>query len=1061
MNLRKAFLIVSLALTSMLTLIGGVTFAALSSFNEASAATRHRQNSMALMSEVHHEVGLLGRLVSSYVSTANPRFLIYYYDILAIREGSKPRPSDLSASYWEQVIAGTRTYVAPTTGEVLPLVDRTGQLGFNESEQAVVRRIYQITEQMKQIEQIAFAATQGLYDPVNEEFVSENEPQREFAEALLHRAPYLKLRADLALAVEELSSLVDQRTASNLERASSRLQDWIFSALVLLLGTGVILIFSYRYLQKYLLDPLTVLHKTAQALAGKSFSERVGDVHGVEEVQSLATTMDGMAVAIEAELKQREVAQQALREARAKAEVATEAKSIFLANMSHEIRTPMNAILGMAYLAIKSGLPPRQHEYVTKIHSAARSLLGILNDILDFSKIEAGKVALEATPFELEPVVQNALFMVQQRAEGKHIELILDYPLPGNFPALVGDPLRLGQILINLLTNAVKFTETGHVRLAVRETACDASSSSLTFSIEDTGIGMSAEQVARLFQEFTQADGSTTRKYGGTGLGLSISKRLVEAMGGEIGVESVVDRGSVFHFTLPLPIAPGSRKQVRDQPILCQRALVVDDYPPAAASMAGMLRSMGCAQVEQSSGGEDALLRLVAASEAGESYDLLLLDWDMPGFPGSAVIQALQARHIELPARTVIVSAADAALLRAEVMYPGGSELAQKPLMPSILRRICMAESNTEVLLAPESKQQQFGVLNGMRILLVEDNEINQQVAREILSGWGAVVDVAAHGRAALNLLFSLAPDSYAVVLMDLEMPVMDGREAVRRLRADNRFKTLPIIAMTAHTLGLELQRALAQGIDGYIAKPFEPEELLALLHPYLRQDGQHELALTLPPPTTPQVEVFMSGEGAYVEALNAIAEIDSALLLKRFGGRVPFLAKALRRFADDATLFVGKLKALLLQGDRETAHRQVHSFKGLAGTFAMTALQNPVLALETAITEGSSELAGEIAEVEARLGPLLEKLGQLPECLEQSAPRPGDGELAALLNLLRQQLNDGDGEAEELWRSNKDRLGSLYSPLQLAAIERAINQWNVEEALAALAHPSPREETQ
>ncbi|HXE40675.1 MAG TPA: response regulator, partial [Azonexus sp.] len=941
LNLRKAFLIVSLALTGMLTLIGGVTFGALAAFNEATAAAQHRQNSMALMVGIQQEVGLLGRLVSSYVITSNPRFLIYYYDILAIREGVKPRPDNLSASYWEQVIAGTQHYAAPTTGEVLPLVERTKQLGFDLGEQAVVRRIYQITEQMKQTEQVAFAATQGLYDPVAGEFVSEAEPQRKFAGALLHQAAYLKLRADLALAVEELSSLVDQRTANNLGRASRRLQDWIFSALVLLLGTGVVLLFSYRYLQKHLLDPLTSLHRTATALAGKSFGERAGDVRGVEEVQALATTFDGMADAIEAELKQREIAQQALVEATAKAEVATEAKSIFLANMSHEIRTPMNAILGMAYLALKSGLPPRQHEYVAKIHSAARALLGILNDILDFSKIEAGKVALEATPFELEPVIQNALFMVQQRAEAKHVELMLDFRPCRH--ALVGDPLRLGQVLINLLTNAVKFTESGHVRLGIREMACDAAMATLTFRIEDTGIGMTPEQVARLFQEFTQGDGSTTRKYGGTGLGLSISKHLVEAMGGEIGVESALGRGSVFHFTVRLPVAAGAGVVDDGLGLRCRRALVVDDYPPACASVAEMLRATGCSYVDQATDGESAVAKLLAAAERETPYDLLLLDWDMPGLSGAALIAAAQSRGGALPAKTVVMSAADTALLRAEINCPAISELLPKPLMPGVLRRICAAREAPGVTPAADSSARDSGVLSGMRILLVEDNEINQQVAREILSGWGATVDVAADGQVALSQLFSNPSGTYAVVLMDLEMPVLDGREAVRRLRADERFKDLPVIAMTAHTLGQELQQVLALGFNAYIAKPFEPEELLALLQPYL--PGKAAVARSVQPAPLPAA-VVPGGEEIIAAALAAIEEIDTELLLRRFSGCTAFLVKALRRFAEEARCFPGKLRDALALGDRATAHRHAHSFKGLAGTFAMTALQNAVLTL-------------------------------------------------------------------------------------------------------------------
>ncbi|UCV04381.1 response regulator [Dechloromonas denitrificans] len=1052
MNLRRAFLAVSLSLTGMLVLIGGVTFGALSGFNEASAATRHRQSSMALMDEVRHEVDLLGRLVSSYISTANPRFLIYYYDILAIREGAKPRPENFSAAYWEQVIAGTKAHLSPTAGQVRPLVERTAQLGFDVGEQAVVQRIHQITEQMKQIEQVAFAATQGLYDPEAQEFVSEAKPQREFAGALLHQPPYLKLRAELALAVEELSGLVDQRTASNLQHASEALQNWIISAIFLLIGTGLVLLLCYRYLQRHLLDPLTLLHRTATALAGKSFGARVGDVHGVDEVQALATTMDGMAAAIEADIRQRENVQQALLEARAKAEVATEAKSIFLANMSHEIRTPMNAILGMAYLAMKSGLPPREHEYVAKIHAAARSLLGILNDILDFSKIEAGKVALEATQFEVESVVQNALFMVQHRAEGKHLELILDYRLAPDFPALIGDPLRLGQILINLLTNAVKFTEAGHVRLTVSERSREARISTLVFNIEDTGIGMTAEQVSRLFLEFTQADGSTTRKYGGTGLGLSISKHLAEAMGGEIAAESVVDRGSVFHFSVRLPLAADVALDQDAGPI-CQRAMVVDDYPAARDSMADMLVTLGCRQVDRSSSGEDALARLVAASAAGLPYDVLLLDWLMPGISGSGVVEGLLAQGIALPRKTIVVSAADAALLRAEVSQPGVSEYVQKPLLPNVLRRICGAAASPESPPVSEYKGLRSGRLAGMPLLLVEDDEINRQVASEMLRGWGARVDIAVNGQLALDRLFALPPDHYAAVLMDLEMPVLDGREATRRIRADARFKDLPILAMTAHALGGDRQRLATPGMDAYIVKPFEPEALVEALRPYLRQAETAPVsAMDMP---------ANARELPFIEALNAMPEIDSALLLRRFSGRIPFVARSLKHFAGDGRRFVGELKEAMAIGDHETAQRQIHSFKGLAGTFAMTSLQQAVVALENAIKAGAANPSGEIATVDELLRPLLDKLDRLPGVASEPAPPAISANLNGLLDRLRRHLSEGDGEAEELWRSNKARLAVLYSPLQLAAIERAINQWNIDEALAALANTAPREETQ
>ena len=1050
MKLRKAFLFVSLSITAMLALIGAVTLGSLSAFNQSVEVAKQRQESMLLMNEVNHEVDLLGRLVNSYVSTANPRFLIYYYDILAIREGTKPHPQNLPPAYWEQVIAGAQVYVAASTGPLLPLVERTSQLGFEIGEQMLVRQIHQITEKMKQTEQIAFAATQGLYDPEKQEFVSETEAQREFASRLLNQPPYLKLRAELAIAVASLSTMVDQRTANGLAEVAQALRDSIFLGLILLLATCVVLVVSYRYLQKDLLDPLSMLHRTAKALSAKSYGERVGNVHGVAEVQSLALTIDSMAEAIEADLAQRELAARALRDARAKAEVATEAKSIFLANMSHEIRTPMNAILGMAYLAMKSSLPPRQHDYVAKIHAAARSLLGILNDILDFSKIEAGKVVLEAAPFDIESVVQNALFMVQQRAEGKRIELVLDYALPANFPMLNGDQLRLGQILINLLSNAVKFTEAGHVRLGIHELARNVGTSSLCCRIEDTGIGLTGEQVDRLFQEFSQADGSTTRKYGGTGLGLSISKRLAQAMGGEITVKSEVDRGSCFQLTVQLPLASHGELAVDPGPIACRRALVVDDYPAAREGMAGVLRLLGCEVVDEAASGPAALAKFETAQESGLPYDLLLLDWMMPGQSGGELIETMHRRGMALPAKTVVVSAADISLLRAEVMHPEVCEVIQKPLLPNVLRRICASFSDHQASVDAALKTPHAGLLSGMKILLVEDNEINQQVASEILEGWGACVDVAVNGRLALDLLLAKAPDWYAVVLMDLEMPVMNGHEATLHLRADSRFAQLPIIAMTAHAVGSDLLRALNEGMSGHIAKPFEPDDLLAKLRPYLRQDSPSPAALRLP--------VHSAAENRFINALKALPEIDVPVLLRRFHGRIPSLARALQRFVEDAQVFVARLKVALAEGDMATAHRQAHTFKGLVGTFALPLLQQAATDLEVAIKSGVVAPNKEIATLEAMLPPLLDKLATLKLTQRSEDVPPVRNHPAAFLTLLRQYLSEGDGEAEELWNTHRESLAGLYTPLELARIERAIGQWNFDEALAALSKKSDNE---
>ena len=1042
MNLRKAFLTVSLVLAGMLGLIAAVTLGSLHAFNTFSEQSGRRQSSLTLMNELSHEVDLLGRLAISYVSTANPRYLIYYYDILAVREGRKPRPELRPAGYWDQVIAGSAVYEESRSGQVQALSARTEQLGFDAPEQGLIDQIRQITETMKETEQIAFAATQGLYDPQKKAFVSEFKPQPQFASALLYSAGYLKSRADLSLAVEQLAAQVDQRTASRLDAVGQTLRNWILSTLLMLVAAAAALIGSYRYLQRHLLAPLISLHRAATALAAKSYSERLGDVHGVQEVQSLATTIDEMAAAIEQDLDEREQAEQALRLARAKAEVATEAKSIFLANMSHEIRTPMNAILGMAYLAMNSGLKPRQLDYVEKIHSAARSLLGILNDVLDFSKIEAGKLELDRSPFDLETVVENALFMVQQRAEERGIELILDYELPDGFNRLLGDQLRFGQILINLLANAVKFTDHGHVRLIVRETARVDDLASICCIVEDTGIGMEEAALDRLFSEFSQADDSTTRKYGGTGLGLSISQRLAEAMDGKIEVESAVDRGSRFCFSVALPVDPSALPVAEMPENICSRALVLDDYAPARESVANMLRRIGCCQVDQVADGDAALLRLQEAEASGKPYDLFLLDWVMPEPSGQHLFDLLAKHSIRLPQKTVVVSIADAALMRSEVMQPGLWEIIQKPVLPKRMRQICAARKR-QAAESSASLLPSADVLSGMQILLVEDNAINQQVASEILCAWGAGVDLAADGQQALDCLSKKPAGHYALVLMDIEMPVMDGLEATRRLRADPRLAGLPVIAMTAHALGADLEQVRLAGMNGRITKPFEPDDLLATLRPYLRRVSASAHSASPKP-------LLANDESLMFERIAALPGIDVATLERRFHGRTRFLNKALRLFADDAAGFAGGLQKALADGDVATASRQVHTFKGLAGTFALDALHAAAKALELALKNGDASMPARLADVEDLLQPLLESLNGL---LADDLPRPApDAVVDEVFALLQRRLREGDGDVEELWNTHRSSLSARYTPTQLARIDWAIRQWNFDAALEALA---------
>jgi two-component system sensor histidine kinase/response regulator len=539
-----------------------------------------------------------------------------------------------------------------------------------------------------------------------------------------------------------------------------------------------------------------------------------------------------LAVAYIMDITERKQLEQSLAVAKEQAETASRTKGEFLANMSHEIRTPLNAIIGLSYLATRGEAPPRVRDYLDKIKSSAQALLGIVNDILDVSKLEVGKLSLEHTAFELDDVLTHLANVVGHKAGEKGVELL--FSAPREVPRqLVGDPLRLGQVLLNLTANAVKFTERGQIVVAVREVRREGDCAWLEFSVADSGIGMTPEQLGRLFQAFSQADSSTTRKYGGTGLGLSISQSLVEMMGGRITVESQAGVGSRFCFSVPLEIgaqpAPPPPNLV---PLAGLRALVVDDNAAARDITASYLASFEFER-QAVGGGQAALEALRAAAEAGRPFRIVLLDWRLPDMDGGQLVAAVRALELDPAPALVLMSAHSRDELASRTEELGLDAMLGKPFNPSMLLETivqALGGGAIRAFLPPEEAPAlQPGRLAGAEILVVEDNPMNQMVVRELLETASAAVTVAANGREALE---QVARRTFSLILMDLQMPELGGIDAARRLRASGC--AIPIVAMTASAMPGDQQRCLDAGMNDYLSKPIDLARMSEVLEKVL-----------------------------------------------------------------------------------------------------------------------------------------------------------------------------------------------------------------------------------